>query len=69
MEGEERACVTVLYIAMAFMMSQTNSLAKVIPKCVVRKCGSLNVIGLHNLIRGDTIRRCDFVGASFVLLE
>ena len=32
-------------------------------------CGSLNVIGSHNLIGSGTIRRCGFVGVGMTLLE
>ena len=31
------------------------------------ECGSLNVIGPHNLIGSGTIRRCDLVGGSVLL--
>ena len=31
--------------------------------------GGLNVIGSHNLIGNDTIRRCDFVAVVMDLLE
>ena len=32
-------------------------------------CGSLSVIGPHNLIGSGTIRRCGFVGVGMALLE
>ena len=32
-------------------------------------CGSLNVIGPHNLIRSGPIRRCGLIGVGMVLLE
>ena len=38
--------------------------------CVIDiKCGSLNVIGFHNLIGSGTIRRCGFAGVGMTLLE
>lgn len=32
------------------------------------KCGNLNVIGPHNVIGSDTIRRCNFVRVGMALL-
>ena len=33
------------------------------------ECGSLNVIGPHNLIGSGIIRKCGFVGVGIALLE
>ena len=38
-------------------------------KARIGHCGSLNVIGPHNLTGSDTIRRSGFVGVGTVLLE
>ena len=36
---------------------------------MIAMCGSLSVIGSHNLIGSGTIKGCGFVGAGTALLE
>ena len=33
------------------------------------ECGSLDVIGLHELIESSTIRSCGFIGVGMTLLK